>query len=111
MKKTKVLSVRLKSLESISEKCYKATSFDGSTSMVPKSVVFGIDYSVQKSDAYWIAHWFMMKENVKLQCGSKEGWYNPINGNVEPPINWIVEKHKPEMLTAVEPKQVAELNR
>lgn len=111
MKKTKVLSVRLQSLTSISEKCYKAKSFDGSECLVPKSVVFGMDYEVQKSDAYWIAEWFMMKPETTLQYGSKQGWYNPNTGRVEPPIQFIVEKHKPEVLTAVEPKLVEALNR
>ena len=52
--KTKCYSVRLESLVSISARAYKATAFDGSTAIIPKSQVFGQDYDVQKSDAYWI---------------------------------------------------------
>lgn len=57
--KTKCYSVRLQSLFSISDKAYKATAFDGSSDVLPASQVFGQDYDVQKSDAYWIAAWIM----------------------------------------------------
>lgn len=111
MKKTKVISVRLKSLVSISEKCLRATSFDGQSCLVPKSVVFGQDYSVQKSDAFWIAEWFILKPDTSIQAGKKTGWYNPETGRVSEPIKFIVEKHKPELIPAVEAKIVSELNR
>ena len=48
-------SVRLKSLTSISEKAYKAVSFDGSEAILPKSQVLAQDYDVQKLEAYWIS--------------------------------------------------------
>lgn len=41
--KTKCYSVRLASLVSISDKAYKATAFDGSTAIIPKSQEFGQD--------------------------------------------------------------------
>jgi hypothetical protein len=59
--KTKVVSVRLKSLILISDKAYKATAFDGSTAVIPISQVFGEDYDVQKSEAYWISEWIIEK--------------------------------------------------
>lgn len=49
MKKTLCLSVRLESIVSISEKAYKARSFDGSEDILPKSCVFGQDYEIAKN--------------------------------------------------------------
>lgn len=69
-KKTKCYSVRLESLSSISEKAYKATAFDGSTAIIPKSQVFGQDFEVQKSDAYWISSWIL--EQKELQYSDKK---------------------------------------
>lgn len=68
----KCYSVRLQSLISISPKCYKATAFDGSEALIPKSLVYGQDWDVQKSNAYWIAAWFLEKEDVDIQCSFKK---------------------------------------
>lgn len=112
MAKTKVYSVRLQSLTSISPKCYKAKAFDGSEALVPKSVVFGQDYEVQKSDAYWIAAWFLEKDDVQLQCSSKkEGWFNPEKEIVEAPYSLIIEKHTPTPIAPVENNFIEELKK
>ena len=34
-----------------------------------------------------------------LLSNKKEGWYNPVKGIVEPPINITIEKHKPDRIT------------
>lgn len=106
MKKTKCYSVRLESLTSISDKAYKASAFDGSEAILPKSQVFGKDYSVSKSDAYWIAAWILEQKDLQYS-DKKEGWYNPSTGKVEPPIHITIEKHIPAKVEAVEtqPKQ------
>lgn len=76
MSKIKCYSVRLESLVSISEKAYKAFAFDGSTAIIPKSMVFGQDFEVQKSDAYWIAAFILEKEDCHLQAsGKKVRWF------------------------------------
>ena len=80
MKKTLCLSVRLASLVSISEKAYKARSFDGSEDILPKSCVFGQDYDVQKSDAYWIAAWILEKKNIQWS-NKKSAWYGGRGDN------------------------------
>jgi hypothetical protein len=60
---------------SISPKCYKATAFDGSTALIPKQFVFGQDYEITKSDAYWISAWILGKKD--LQYSSKKvKWFN-----------------------------------
>lgn len=99
--KTKCFSVRLQSLVSISDRAYKATAFDGSTAILPKSQVFGMDYDVQKSDAYWIAAWIL--EQKDLQYSDKKiGWYDPDKGRVNPHVHVEVIHHKP---TKIEPIQ------
>ena len=107
--KTKCYSVRLQSLVSISDKAYKATAFDGSTAIIPKSQVFGTDYDVQKSEAYWIASWFLEKEDVYLQCSyKKEAWFDE-NGEIQP--NYHVEHHKPKKLQSLNTNEIKELRK
>jgi hypothetical protein len=107
MSKVKCYSVRLESLISISEKAYKATAFDGTTAIIPKSQVFGQDYDVQKSDAYWISSWIL--EQKELQYSSKkESWFekelsHASNEGVE------IERHIPEEKEALEVEPIAEL--
>jgi len=75
--KTKCYSVRLESLVSISDRAYKATAFDGSEAIIPKSMVFGQDYEVQKSYAVWIAAFILEKEDCNLQYSDKKvKWFN-----------------------------------
>ena len=77
MKKIKAYSVRLADLKSISPKAYKATAFDGSSAIIPKSMVLGRDDEVQKTSAYWIAAFILEKEDCKLQYSHKKiKWFN-----------------------------------
>lgn len=86
MGRTKCYSVRLQSLASISDKCYKATAFDGSEALIPKSQVYGQDHDVQKSDAYWITSWIL--EQKELQYSSKKvGHFNSYTGKRLPEVN------------------------
>ena len=73
--KTKCYSVRLKSLIRISDKAYKAESFDGSTDIIPASQIFGIDSDVKKSDAYWISAWILEKKNIQYS-DKKEAYFD-----------------------------------
>ncbi len=108
--KTKCYSVRLESLVSISDKAYKARAFDGSEAIIPKSQVFGTDYDVQKSEAYWIASWLLEKEDVHLQCSfKKEAWFDKDSGEMLP--TYHVEHHKPQKLEPVKSNLHDELAR
>lgn len=108
--KTKCYSVRLESLVSISDKAYKATAFDGSAAIIPKSQVFGSDYDVQKSEAYWIASWFLDKEEVHLQFSQKkEAWFDKDTGEMLP--TYHVENHKPNKINPVKSNRHDELAR
>jgi hypothetical protein len=77
MKKIKCYSVRLESLTEYSEKTYKAKAFDGSSAIIPKSMVLGDDLEVSKSDAYWIAAFILEKEDCRLQFSTKKTkWFD-----------------------------------
>lgn len=108
MPKTKCYSVRLQSLTSISSKCFKAKGFDGSEALIPKSQVFGSDYDVQKSEAYWISAWILEKKEIQYST-KKEGWYNPQTGRVEAPYFLEITHHKPIPQTPVENNFIQEL--
>lgn len=97
--KAKCYSVRLKSLVDISGKAYKATAFDGSTAILPKSQVYGADFEVSKSDAYWIAAWIL--EQKQLQYSTKKvAWYDKRTGRIEPYIAITKEVIAPDEVEA-----------
>ena len=102
MAKTKVYSVRLKSLTRISDKCYKAVAFDGSEAFIPASQYFGEDYEAgNKSDAYWISAWILEKKELQFST-KKAAWYNPETGQTKPHIEIIIEKHIPARIEPVQ---------
>lgn len=103
--KTKCYSVRLKSLIRISDKAYKAESFDGSTDIIPASQVFGIDFDVKKSDAFWISAWILEKKNI--QYSDKKVAYFDENGKMMP--SYEVRHHTPELIKPVESNYISSL--
>lgn len=103
----KYFSVRLKDLVSISEKAYKATAFDGSTAIIPKSQVVKADCGVHKSDAYWIQAWFLQKTN--LQYSSKKCAYFDEDGNMLP--SYTIKTHVPEKVTPRDNNIIDELRK
>lgn len=105
--KSRCYSVRLESLVSISDKAFKATAFDGSEAVLPKSQVFGRDYDVQKSEAFWISAWILEKKNLQYSS-KKEAWFDD-KGNMLP--TYHIEKHKPERVEPVEVEPLKELTK
>lgn len=101
-------SVRLSSLTEISDKCYKATAFDGSEALIPKSQVFGQDYSVLKSDAYWISAWILEQKKIQYSR-KKQATFDSVTRKEVP--TWIVEKHEPTILEPLENNTIKELKR
>lgn len=73
--RTLCYSVRLESLVRISDKAFKATAFDGSSDIIPASQVFGRDYEVMKSDAWWISAWILGKKSIQYS-GKKQAWFD-----------------------------------
>lgn len=101
-------SVRLDSLVSISDKAYLATSFDGSECVLPKSMVFGRDHEVQKSEAYWIAAWILEKKDIQYST-KKKAWFDDKTGNVR---QWIeITKHVPTKIETTNINPDKELKR
>ncbi len=106
--KTKCYSVRLESLTSISEKAYKASAFDGSTAIIPKSQVFGNDYEVQKSDAYWISAWILEQKDLQYS-GKKEAWFDNESRKQLPA--YTVTRHTPKQKEKVISNEIKELKK
>lgn len=98
-------SVRLSSLTSISEKAVFATAFDGSEAVIPKSQLYGKDYSVQKSEAYWISEWILKQKDLQYS-GKKQAWFDKDTGKMLP--TYTVVKHEPEN---IEPKESNNIER
>jgi len=95
MSKILCYSVRLQSLVSISDKAYVATSFDGSEDFLPKSQVFGQDYDVQKTDAYWISVWILEKKNIQYS-NKKRAFLDKKTGKIIPEIEY--KHHVPKKI-------------
>ncbi len=105
--KTLCYSVRLESLVRINDKAFKATAFDGSSDIIPASQVFGRDYEVQKSDAYWISAWILEKKSIQYSS-KKQAWFDE-NGH-QPPA-YTIERHTPEKREAKESNIIQEIKR
>jgi hypothetical protein len=105
--KTKCYSVRLESLVPITAACYKARSFDGSEDLIPASQIFGKDFDVQKSDAYWISAWILGKKNLQYST-RKEAWFDE-HGRQLPTIT--VHKHTPKPIDKINVKPIKSLIR
>ena len=105
--KTLCYSVRLASLYQITDKAYKAVSFDGSEDIIPASQVYGQDWQVVKSDAYWISAWILEKKNIQYS-DKKKAWFDE-NRNLLP--TYTVVKHTPKHVDAVESNEINELKR
>lgn len=78
---------------------YTASDFTGNTDCIPCSHVFGQDYDVQKSDAYWISAWILEKKNIQYS-EKKQAWFDE-HGKMLP--TYHVEHHNPKR---VEPKNI-----
>ena len=107
MKRTKCYSVRLESLVRISDKAYKATSYDGSSDIIPASQVFGRDYEVSKSEAWWISAWILDKKSLQYSS-KKQSWFDEV-GNRLPDCH--IEKHVPVTLNSKENNIIVELKK
>ncbi|MCB6095937.1 hypothetical protein [Flavobacterium psychrophilum] len=101
-------SVRLSSLTEISDKCYKAIAFDGSEALIPKSQVFGQDYGVSKSEAYWISAWIL--EQKSIQYSRKKQATFDSDTRKEVPV-WTVEKNEPIKIKPLENNTIKELKK
>lgn len=95
MSKVLCYSVRIEFLLSISEKAVKISSFDGSEDIFPKSQIFGRDWDVIKSEAYWIAAWLLPKKSIQYSS-KKKAWFDKNTGKRLP--TYTVVKHIPKKI-------------
>ena len=102
----KCYSVRLESLVRISEKAFRATAYDGSSDIIPASQVFGQDYEVQKSEAYWISAWILEKKSLQYSR-KKSATFDKDTRRRIPEI--IIEKHYPDHVQPVEDNSIPDL--
>lgn len=104
--RVKCYSVRLESLVQISDKAYSARAFDGSEAIIPASQVFGRDFDVVNSDAYWISAWILEKKPIQYST-KKSAWFEKETRKMLP--TYTVKKHKPTKKNPVETNEVAAL--
>ena len=91
----------------ISEKAYRATACDGSSDIIPASQVFGQDWDVQKSDAYWISAWILEKKSIQYS-GKKQAWFDE-SGKMLP--TYTIERHTPDKVEAKQSNEIDDLKR
>lgn len=106
--RVKCYSVRLESLVSISDKAFRAICFDGTKDIIPKGQVFGRDWDVMKSGAWWISEWILEKKNLQYSC-KKSAFFDSNTGKMLPTV--IVEKHNPERMEAVKENIIDDLRK
>lgn len=102
----KCYSVRLKSLESISEKMYKAKDFNGNVAFIPKSFVYGEDNEVFRSEAYWISAWILERRNLSFS-GKKRALFDLDSRKMLP--SQVIERYRPERKEPVENNDIESL--
>lgn len=92
----KCYSVRLESMRLISDKAYKAVAYDGSEAYIPSCFVYGEDFEVVKSEAWWIAEWIL--ERRGLQYSKKKcAWFDRDTGEKIPTVIYHnAERVKPK---------------
>ena len=96
--RVKCFSVRLESMTPISSICWKAKSFDGSEALIPSSQIFGQDYEVNKSEAFWISEWILSKKDLQYSK-KKEAWFDSDTGQMLP--SYTVVKHVPKKVEPI----------
>ena len=104
--KIRCFSVRLESLVRISDKAFRATAYDGSNDIIPDSQVFGQDYDVHKSKAYWISAWILEKKSIQYSR-KKSAFFDKDTRKMLPDI--IIEKHHPDYVQPVKDNTITDL--
>ena len=69
--------------------------------------MFGPDYEVQKSEAYWISAWILEKKSIQYSS-KKQAWFDE-NGNRLP--DYTIDHHTPEKREAKESNIIQEIKR
>lgn len=104
----KCYSVRLKELRRISPKAYVAICYDGHKDIIPSSQVFGNDFNVHKSDAFWISEWILERKSLQYSR-NKSCFFDSNTRRMLPNIK--IEKHKPVHIEALGSNEIDILRR
>jgi hypothetical protein len=86
----------------------KAVAFDGSEAILPRSQVFQQDYSVTKSEAYWISAWILKQKQLQYST-KKEATFDSVTRKEVP--TWTIEKHEPTILEPLKNNTIKNLKR
>ena len=100
--KTLCYSVRLAEMRQISEKCFAARSFDGREALIPASQVYGPDYEVSKSEAWWITAWILEKKDLQYSK-KKTAWFHTGTGIRVPEVEIVRHVPTPVAPAYIEP--------
>ena len=104
--RVKCYSVRLASLDPVSKLAYEAVAYDGSRDIIPASQVFGQDYEVVKSDAWWISAWILERKHVQYSNKKSATFDSSTRRRLS---DIIVEKHHPDYVQPVDDNRIADL--
>jgi hypothetical protein len=111
--KTPCYSVKLQSMFSISEKCYKAVAFDGSEALIPKSQVYGKDANNSRDDVevWWITKWILEQKSLQHSI-KKHAFFDSITRKrlADGPLT-TYQVHVPLPIESINPKADESLTR
>lgn len=104
--KIKCISVRLESLVRISPRAFKANAYDGSSDIIPESPIFGQDFGVEKSEAWWISEWILKQKHIQWSP-KKVAWFDSENRKQLP--SYFVERHHPGHIEPLKSNEIESL--
>lgn len=84
-------SVRYAGLRVISPKAVSLKCFDGSEAVIPRSQIFGTDFSSTKSDAVWVSAWILERKEIQYST-KRSAWFDPETNKMHPDVRVI--RHK-----------------
>ncbi len=84
-------SVRYADLRVLSPKAVLLKSFDGSEAVIPRSQIFGEDFSSSKSEAVWVSAWILERKGIQYSA-KRAAWFDPETRKMYPDVQVI--RHK-----------------
>ncbi len=111
--RTPCYSVKLQSMFSISEKCYKAIAFDGSEALIPTSQVYGKDPDNSREDveAWWISKWILEQKPIQHSTKRHAFFDSETRKRLADGPLTTYQVHVPQPIKAIESKANESLTR
>lgn len=104
----KAYSVRLKEFTPV-KGGFRAVAFDGSSAWIPEWAYCGPDFSVSRSEAYWIAAKVLETRQLQYSIKKSADFYK--KGSMWQMVEYKVEKFVPERITPQQTKPDEDLVR